>query len=492
MPGLLSGSLLRRGGSGEFIDIAGSQPQLPPTDSTSTGFTLVTNNLLQTSYRSSLGNIEFKNAQLYSNLTTGSIRILATGTNIVSTNTNTGLLIVDGDVGVRGTMNIGKDIVVNGITIGQGYQGINNIVVRGTALPQISNYNDGQESIAIGHDTLLGIGLSYKNIAIGRYALSSGTYISNSIAIGDSALKLSGVYQTLVVATITNVTLSNPVVITAPGHNLPNSTAIKLLNIAGTTQLNDVVYYTSATSTSTVSLYLDILRTVPINGTGFTAYTGGGTINTLCTQNSNIAIGASAGEKLINGENNIFIANAAASQWISGSNNVILGQGAAKFINSGSGIISIGGDNLVNGLDNQVNIGSVFYFDGRGYAYIAANTAIGLGSESTSTNTGAFNVAGGAGINGNLYVSGELHIENTSTSSAVVVAGGLSIAGNIYSVLGGNPEENFLLYTPKVTVSSTVPTSAKIGDIWIDSITNGYLQYIKTGTSTFWVQVAVL
>ena len=130
MPGLLSGSLLRRGGSGEFLDLANAQPQLPPTDTTATGFTIVTDGLFRTTYRSSLGNIEFRNAEMYSTLTTGTIRIVATGTDIISTSTNTGLFVVNGDIGVWGTMNIGEDIKVNGITIGQGYEGINNIIVK--------------------------------------------------------------------------------------------------------------------------------------------------------------------------------------------------------------------------------------------------------------------------------------------------------------------------------------------------------------------------
>lgn len=464
MPGLLSGSLLRRGGSGEFIDLASAQPQLPPTDTTSTGYTLVTDSLLRTSYRSSLGNIEFRNAELWSNLTTGTIRILATGTDIISTSTNTGLFVVNGDVGIWGTMNIGEDIVVNGITIGQGYEGINNIVVRGAALPLPNDFETGQSSIAVGHDTLLGIATSYKAIAIGRYALSSGTEISNTIAIGDSALKLAGVYQTVTVATITNVTLSNPVVITAPGHNLTSGTAIKLFNIDGTVELNDVVYYVS-TTTSTVSLYSDVLRTTPIDGTGFTPYVSGttGTVNRLYFQDSNIAIGAGAGEKLIDGEDNIFIAHRAARLWTTGSNNIILGQNTAKFINSGSGIISIGGDNLVDGQDNQVNIGSVFYYDGRGYAYIAAEVSVGLGTDSTGTSSGA-----------------------------LVVAGGVGIAGNVYSEPCGNPEENYLLYTPRIHTTSTVPASARIGDVWIDETVPAYLQYIKDGTSTFWIQVGAV
>jgi len=464
MPGLLSGSLLRRGGSGEFIDLASAQPQLPPTDTTSTGYTLVTDGLLRTSYRSSLGNVEFRNAELWSNLTTGTIRILATGTDIISTSTNTGLFVVNGDVGIWGTMNIGEDIVVNGITIGQGYEGINNIVVRGAALPLPNDFETGQSSIAVGHDTLLGIATSYKAIAIGRYALSSGTEISNTIAIGDSALKLAGVYQTVTVATITNVTLSNPVVITAPGHNLTSGTAIKLFNIDGTVELNDVVYYVS-TTTSTVSLYSDVLRTTPIDGTGFTPYVSGttGTVNRLYFQDSNIAIGAGAGEKLIDGEDNIFIAHRAARLWTTGSNNIILGQNTAKFINSGSGIISIGGDNLVDGQDNQVNIGSVFYYDGRGYAYIAAEVSVGLGTDSTGTSSGA-----------------------------LVVAGGVGIAGNVYSEPCGNPEENYLLYTPRIHTTSTVPASARIGDVWIDETVPAYLQYIKDGTSTFWIQVGAV
>ena len=467
MPGLLSGSLLRRGGSGEFIDLASAQPQLPPTDTTSTGYTLVTDGLLRTSYRSSLGNIEFKNAELYSNLSTGTIRILATGTDIISTSTNTGLFVVNGDIGVWGTMNIGKDITVNGITIGQGYEGINNIVIRGDALPLPNEYETGQSSIAVGHDTLLGIATSYKAIAIGRYALSSGTEISNTIAIGDGALKLAGVYQTVFIATITNVTLSNPVVITAAGHNLTSGTAIKLFNIDGTVELNDVVYYIEP-STSTVAdfaLYSDVLRTTPIDGTGFTPYVSGttGTVNKLYYQDSNIAVGSGAGEKLIDGEDNIFIAHRAARNWTTGSYNIIIGQNTAKFINTGSGIISIGGDNLVDGQDNQVNIGSVFYYDGRGYSYIAADTSVGLGTDSTGTSSGA-----------------------------LIVAGGVGIAGNVYSEPCGNPEEDFLLYTPRINTTSTQPTNARIGDIWIDETVPAYLQYIKDGTSTFWIQVGAV
>ena len=526
MPSLLSGSMLRRGGSGEFIDLPGAQPQLPATDTTTTGYTLITNEFLQTRYASSLGNIEFHNANLYSNLSDGVIRILSTGTNSVSTSTSSGTLVVEGGVGIGRNLWVKEDIHVNGLTIGQGFEGINNIVIRGTATNQINAFSNGQESIAIGYDTLNGISTAYKSIAIGRFALSSGTSIRNSLAIGDSALKLVGI------------------------------------------------------STST-------------NG-------------------GNVGVGTDSGKNLVDGYNNVFLGFDSAPVLTTGSNNIIIGHETAQYLNTGSGIISIGGDNIVDGLDNQVNIGSVFYFDGAGYATINADTTLGLGTESTGTSsgglmvvggagvlgnvnvggiinvltagtstfesvvtinngtvasdvyTGALHVRGGVGIEGDAFIGGQLSVRgtenvtlspvgadvnmqpttggkvtiypnatgnidnmaigdnnpaagtfdtatadllrvtntasstSTTTGQAAIINGGIGIlkdayvVGNVYSA-GGQADENNLLYTPKVTVTAGVaPTDPKIGDIWIDSTLPAYLQYIKDGTSTFWIQVGAV
>jgi len=90
MASLLSGKTLRRGGSGEYIDLAGAMPQLPATATTLTGFTLVTNETLQTSYSSALGFIQFTSSSMYSSLPTGSIRVLNTGgSTVVSVDTTT-------------------------------------------------------------------------------------------------------------------------------------------------------------------------------------------------------------------------------------------------------------------------------------------------------------------------------------------------------------------------------------------------------------------
>lgn len=415
MPGLLSGSKLRKGGSGEFIILAGAQPQLPPTDTTSTGYTVVTDSLLRTTYRSSIGNVEFRNATMWSNLTTGTIKVINTGSGTVSTGTNTGLLVVTGDMGVGGTMNIQKDINVNGITIGRGYEGLNNLVIRGTAATQVDAFENGQESIAIGYSTLLGISTSYKSLAIGRYALSSGTNISNSIALGDGALKVIGITT--------------------------------------------------------------------------------GTFN-----DRNIALGVDAGGVLRNGQDNIFIGHESAKIMTTGSYNIIIGQDTGKFITSASGIISIGGDNLVDGVNDQVNIGSVFYYDGTGYTYIASEVNLGLGTSARITSTGTFSssstmtgglvVVGGIGVYDNAII-GSTATSTSTTTGAVVVFGGIGAQGDVYAK-SGNRDQNYLLYSPSVTVSTSAPGSPRIGDIWIDDSVPAYLQYVKDGTSTFWIQVGAV
>jgi hypothetical protein len=177
MPKLLSGSTLRTGGSNTFIDLAGAQPQLPQSPSTSTGFTIVTDALLQTTYRSSLGNLEMNSGTMWSNLPDGQITLVGTGTGFVfvagateSTSTNSGALVVEGGVGIGGSLRTDNDIYANGLRIGRGFEGVNNLVITGSADPQINEFSNGQQSVAIGYDALLGLSTAYKSIAIGRNA----------------------------------------------------------------------------------------------------------------------------------------------------------------------------------------------------------------------------------------------------------------------------------------------------------------------------------
>jgi hypothetical protein len=89
-------------------------------------------------------------------------------------------------------------------------------------------------------------------------------------------------------------------------------------------------------------------------------------------------------------------------------------------------------------------------------------------------------------------------VTNTTTSTstttgALIIDGGMGISGSIYAK-DGNPEENNLLYTPRVTVTDTglPPADPRVGDFWIDTTILGVLQYIKDGTDLFWIQTTTL
>lgn len=464
MSSLLSGSKLRYGGSGEFLPLAGAMPQLPETTST-TGFTLITNNLLQTRYASSLGNIEFTQAQMYSNLEEGTIRILATGTTSVSLSTETGTLVVTGGVGIGKNMWVADDIHVNNLTIGQGIPDGNNIVFVGSYTEY--GFEGGQNNISIGYNALTGILTAQKSIAIGNRALSNGPGITNSIAIGDGSLNSLGMAALTEVGFINLVTQSSPVrVVTDASHNLNSGDRILITDVIEMTELNSGTFYVQYVDSITFDLYEDLILNIPLDGTGYTEFiTPGGIVSKYVLSNNNIAIGVDAGKNLVDGKKNFFFGDRTADGLVSGSSNIFLGSDVARNLTNGNGNISIGGDNLIDGVDNQINIGSVFYYDGINYLDINSNTHLGLGEESTSTSTGA-----------------------------LTVSGGISTEYSIYS-RDGQPDENYLLYTPRVFVSASRPVAPRIADFWIfnDGLgSSSYLQYVRDGTDTFWLQVGLI
>lgn len=534
MTKLLSGSTLRRGGSGEFIDLKGAQPQLPPTETTATGFTLATDGLLRTSYRSSLGFVEFSSATMYSSLPLGSIKMLATGTTFLSTGTGSGTLVVTGGVGIGGNMHVKEDIVVNGLTIGRGFEGINNIVFRGEAEPVTEEYNsfdNGHENIAIGFDTMLKLQEGHGNIAIGRYALSTGTGISNTIAIGDNAAKQLGVVPSILVRPISSVvvktplsistiTNGNPVAVTTNEvHELTTGSRISIANVQGLTtgtqslvnnsgfwvvplddysfelytdpgfgeesylngnpavwtayissgtvirpmeitaagndyttgtrvifdgivglvdennidypiELNAGSFYVNPITQHSFQVYHDSIIGRGVDGSALTPYISGGTSTRYLYRDGNVAIGKNAATALYDGEQNFFLGYNIATNLTTGSYNFLLGHNVANNLKKGNGIVSIMGDNLVDGVDNQVNIGGVFYYNGQGYLRLNADTTLGLGSNATGGNTGGLAVFGGISVSDNLVI-GSTATSTNSTSGAIVVLGGVGIGKSV-------------------------------------------------------------
>lgn len=395
MARLLSGGKLRVGGSGEYIYLQNAMPQLPANDDTSTGYTIVTNNVLQTSYRNSLGNLEHYQGEIWSNLPDGLIKLTGTGTGFVyvtqptsSTSTDSGALVVKGGVGIGGTIWTEEDIHVNKLTIGQGYKGINNIIIRGDPVEDPNeeyDFPEGKNSIAIGFGSLLGLQTSVKSIAIGRYSLNSGTMIANSIAIGDKALKEIGSVQAIFVSTITNITTSSPAIVTADGHGLSTGTKVTLVDIPGTGTYPPGPYWIDIYSENEVTLFTDSILSTPADFGEFIYDGPGGELARVPQLDNNIALGTDAGKSLIDGSKNFFLGDLVAKNLITGTGNVLIGHDIASTVVRGNFNIAIGGDNLVDGIDNQVNIGSVFYYNGGGYLQLNANTGVGIGSTATDS-----------------------------------------------------------------------------------------------------------
>ena len=159
MPGLLSGSSINASSPSGYATPTQLQYQLGPTPSTSTGYTLVATTSSVVNYTSSLGNIQFSSGTAYSNVLGQSLNLIGTGTTSVlvsggttATTTNTGALVVQGGMGVWGTIRTGADINVNGLTIGQGWvnpydkTSRNNIIINGCLLYTSPSPRDRQKS----------------------------------------------------------------------------------------------------------------------------------------------------------------------------------------------------------------------------------------------------------------------------------------------------------------------------------------------------------
>jgi hypothetical protein len=615
MPLLLSGSQKNTSSPGGYANITNVQYQLGPTPKNDTGYTLITNNASQATYVSSLGNLEFNFGSVVSNLPNQNITFIGTGTgNVIITglqanvSTNTGVLVVQGGVGISKSLYTGQDINVNGLTIGRGYSGANNIVITGAASSITNSVDfDGENSISIGWSALGGLTSSQNSIAIGRYALSSGTNLTNTIAIGDSSLQKAGTISSVFVGNISAISTGTSTVITIVNHGLTTGSSITIRGVGGLlgTNLNGNTYLTNVINVNSVSLYdfiypddlyyfaknsvysLVFTRNSAINSTNF----GTGTVTSAVAYKNivtyaNIAIGTSAGQSFYNGQHNFFLGDGAAPNFTSGNFNFFIGYNVGENMITGDNNISFSSKLMRSGYSNQIGFGNVFYYDGIGKTSISSTVFMGdtsAYSDATGSfnGTGALQVYGGAGIRSSLFVganlnatgtgvitlspagtgtvaiypsttglidnmiigannaqtatffaatissaidttgvtSGALNVvggvgiaksaymglntdtntlnvrstaaANSTTNGAVTISGGVGVQGSIYSQ-DGNPNENNLLYSPKVTVSNTVPLNPNIADFWINTTNLVEYQYIIDGTSTFWIQIAQL
>ena len=205
---------------------------------------------------------------------------------------------------------------------------------------------------------------------------------------------------------ITSATQASPVVITTNTvHDFTEGTPVTIVDVVGMTQLNGNEYYADVITSNTLALYQDDVLSVPLDGTGFTAYTSGGvatgeyagakkindltdvkfnapnfadsimlgytTTGTLSNAHSNIFIGKDAGKTVTSGNQNTVIGHKAGDSITDGTNNVLIGAFAGDTIQGGDGnvIISAGhSTDPAGGWTN--NITSLVTGDGKRRLYI--------------------------------------------------------------------------------------------------------------------------
>ena len=477
MPSLLSGSRLNTSSPSGYASVPQLQYQLGPTPTTSTGYTIIADANSKATFASSLGDLQFTSGTVYSNIPSQSVRLLGTGTGTVivsgpqvNTSTTTGVLVVQGGIGIADGLYTGKDIYVNGLQIGQGYEGYNNIVVRGVASTLGQTAPDGENSIAIGYNTLAGINKSLNTIARGSYALGTSTNLINTIAVGNNSLQAAGTIQSIFVGNISAIATGANTLVTVVGHGLSTGTEIVINGVVGTTELNGNNYLVDVVSNNVLKLFsiYDPNLSTPIVTSH--AYINGGTVSRTWTTENNIAIGTGAASSFYEGVNNFFIGHQVSNQFTTGSYNFFIGNQDVGNMTHGNFNISLGGNRLVDGLDSQISIGSAIYYNGGGYLELDSNVGIGLGDETVDTTSGALNVYGGVGISKSLIIGKNLNVEGYGTVTLSPIGGSVIMQPQAGGTVTIYPESLYPGNMDNVYIGSTQPRAGHFVDLQSETL----------------------
>ncbi len=475
MPGLISGSTLRRGGSGQFIDLKGAQPQLPPTPSTSTGFTLITDEKLVTTYASSLGNIQFSSGQMYSNLSNQNINLIGTGTSRIvvsggtaTTSTNTGALTVEGGVGISQDLFVGGNTTLQKLTL--------NEFTATTATITILR--------VVGTDTAI-------STTTGVLIVSGGVGIAKDLYVGGqsvlqqvTATILTATIATFVQASVTNGNDSNNTATGALtvtggvgiGRNLNIGTTVNIgstatllgdLTVAGTTNLNGAVNMLGSSLVEISPNAANVSIKPALGGSIQIQPSSPGSIDAM-----SIGLSIPKDAKFLNAFANNFIGLATTSTNLAGGE---LGSIPYQTNTGTTAFIKIGPANSV-----LVSDGTTATFTNAANLEVTTSTYANNAFINTATQT-TYHVILSTGTNSYAPLVEDSVFYYESTSSTMTVP-------HIHSQ-DGIALENNLLYTPRTSLSiGTPPAGARLGDFWIDPSLGATFQYIDDNGTKTWIQ----
>jgi hypothetical protein len=482
MPGLISGSTLRRGGSGQFINLANAQPQLPPTPSTSTGFTLITSNTLVTTYSSSLGNIQFSSSTAYSNIPGQSLTLVGTGTTSVhisggttATSTTTGALVVDGGVGIRDNLYVGGKTILRNLTVEQ---------FTATTATVYKLYVVGTDS---------------------SYSTNTGAVvIAGGVGIGENLNVNRGITGYSVTAT-----LGNFINLAVTGTNHSNGLSSGALIVAGGVGIGDNLYVgTTLNIGQTGTFNTDLLVKGDATFKGQLIVDGSGSVD-LSPQAATVYIRPTLGGSLVISPSapgsmdgmvigglipkDAYFLNAYANNFIGlATTSTNLEKGALGSIpyqtaDGKTSFIGIGVQNTV-----LVSNGTTATWTNAANLEVTTSTY----SKNSFINTSeskVYHVILSTGTNNfaplveDTPLSYDASISTLQTTN-LTATNTINVYGSVYSQ-EGITQEYRLLYTPRSTISIGIPPGGpRLGDFWIDPGQGATFQYVDDNGTKIWVQ----
>jgi hypothetical protein len=433
MPGLLSGSILRSGGSGKFIKLADAMPQLPATPSTSTGYTLITTNKLITYYASSLGNIEFNSGTMYVNsfgtgtstntsthlqlIGTGTLSVIVSGGSI-STNTNTGALVIQGGLGVWGDTYIGGHLIANVFTATTATVYSLNVTALTSSTDILSGAVIVAGGVGIGGNVNIGQRLNVGSTAtfFDNVTINKDTNIFGELnAIGQSAVNLSPQSASVTIEPTLGGTITIQPSLT--GHI--NDMIVGEFRPQNSYFLNSHANNFIGLATTSTNIDGGELGSIPYQtSTGTTAFIGIGPNRTVLISNGTTATWTNSADLTVSTAtyaNNVFIDQADES--ITSDHYIILSTATNQY------------GKLVD---------DAFFTYNADYR--------------------------------------ELHVPTIKATAS------------IYS-REGNASESNLLYVPISTLSvGAPPTNPRLGDFWVDPSQGATFQFMLDGANRVWVQ----
>ena len=512
MARLLSGGARLSGTTGTsaiFITLPTAQPSLGQTPSTTTGYTLVTGPTGQLGFTSTLGSLIFKN---------GVVQTITSGSSLVLRSNGTGTVRLSGNVEIDSQVIFATNAEFTNLRSRN--TTVTNLTVEGsltfTSATTTATFAGG---VQISKDLRIDQNLT----AYGNVFLSPAAGVVDiRPPVGGSVIINPGSIGTLDNMNIGTVTPASGIFTNLTATNL----FVETLSIGGqqaTTGTFEKIRITSTEpdaltiaggATVTNALYAGqlydneqrVISRIDV-GPGLSISNNNGP-NVTLTNTGVISLVAGTDTVVSSTSGNIVIWNKSTLQTVTDRGATTDNQIRLTYATSATYW-----EDAALVVDNDVGIGGNLYIQGTFYSggdavlttatfggnlnqgddiLITINTTTG---ETTFDNTSTLQTVTGRGSSTNRVVYFTNTSNSTSTTTgAVIISGGIAVkkdvysGGKLFSIDGGVPEYNYQVYTPRVTVSTSTPVSARIGDFWIDPSIGVEYQYIPNGTSTIWIQ----